>query len=869
MRLSYESRRWRVAVLVPLWIVLAALLAGHARGVRDYLAVSGSLGLRGSPEATTPLGATYPGFASDAQTWVRHALALLEGRDIRLRHTTIDNAPWGREVHWNSAWAWAIAGAGKLDHWVNGTPLPRAVERMTIWLPPFTLFVAMVGFSWWVAQRAGLLAGVFVAFALVGHNRLYEGFFPSYVDHHGLISASILALMLGAFFMGAGWWRESGPAGTGHWPLPTSLASARSAAVFSGLGGACGLWFGAASIIPPIAFVGLAGLLTVLLRGRQALAAGDRFDPECWRLWGRSGAAGSLLFYLLEYFPNHLGLRLEVNHPFHALAWLGAGELIAVACAWWLGGARRETIPWRRVGLALGAVTVSPLTILVGRTRVFTVIDPFLAELHNAHIQEFLPLARTLNRLTWKPLLEVTVIENLPMIVGALALLTVARRFLLIWFGVMITAFSAGLALWQSRWLLNVTGPQIALAVVLLAALLGNRGHLTRWASVLVLTLGLFGFPSVRRITATQEDVAERRVSPADALPALFRDIARVIRASQPEGDVVLVSSPNSSTGIGYFGRFKTLGTLYWENNEGLKAAGRILAAPNAAEAERLIRERKVTHLAIVSEENFVAPYYQLLNPGAPLEAVKGCFGYQLLVDKVVPFWLRTIPYRVPDDLKDLKVDVLLMQVAFGQTPADALYHIALTKIEMGDLDLALKDLDELCRTVPAAPQPWLRKAEILTSRQAWAEGAQALIEGIRRAKAEEQMDLYAAAAANFYRQQRPAEAVAVYRAALATAFEPNMASYLGWVLSTTSDDRLRNGKEALEWARRAVEADPNSPTFLNTLAAALAENGRFAEAAAAGEKALLQAQALNDAQAVTVSQSRLAEYRAGRPWRE
>ena len=637
----------------------------------------------------------------------------------------------------------------------------------------------------------------------------------------------------------------------------------------SGLGGSVGLWVGAASIIPPIAFVGIAGVLTLLLRGRQALADGERFDPQCWRLWGRSGAAGSVFFYLLEYFPNHLGLRLEVNHPFHALAWLGAGELIAIAGQWWLGGCRRDQLPGRRIGLALAAVAVAPLTIVVGRTKVFTVIDPFLSQLHNSHIQEFLPLVPTLQRLNLRPLLEVTVVENLPLIVGAIAMATVARRSLVIWFGVIVTTFSGGLALWQSRWLLNVTGPQIALAVALFAGLLGQRHRFVRWGCVLALTGVLFGYPSVRRIQAVREDVEHRRVAPADALPALFRDVARVIRASQPEGDVVLVSSPNSSNGIGYYGRFKTLGTLYWENNEGLKAAGRILAAPTVEEAERLIRERKVTHIAILSEENFVAPYYTLLNPGAPVEGVKSTFGYQLLVDKVVPVWLRTIPYRVPEDLAELKVSVLLMQVAFGQSPADALFHIARTKIEMGEIDQALADLDQLCQTVPAAPQPWMLKAEIHHGRKAWSEAAQALVEGIRRSKPEEQMNLFAVAAANFYRQGRPAEAVLLYRAALAVAFEPNLASYLGWVLSTSREHALRNGPEALEWARRAVEADPRSPTFLNTLAAAQAENGQFAEAVETANQALAAARSQNDAQAIAISEARLAEFRAGRPWRE
>ena len=52
-----------------------------------------------------------------------------------------------------------------------------------------------------------------------------------------------------------------------------------------------------------------------------------------------------------------------------------------------------------------------------------------------------------------------------------------------------------------------------------------------------------------------------------------------VLRASQPTGEITVLASPNASTTIGYYGRFKTLGTLYWENSAGLKAAASIFGA--------------------------------------------------------------------------------------------------------------------------------------------------------------------------------------------------------------------------------------------------------------------------------------------------
>ncbi len=101
MRLSHESETTRRLAIVAVCLLAAWLLTMHARSVRDYLNLVGQLGLRGQVEAPTPLKMIFPTFATDAQVWVRHSLSLLEGHELRLRHTDIDNALEGREVHWN------------------------------------------------------------------------------------------------------------------------------------------------------------------------------------------------------------------------------------------------------------------------------------------------------------------------------------------------------------------------------------------------------------------------------------------------------------------------------------------------------------------------------------------------------------------------------------------------------------------------------------------------------------------------------------------------------------------------------------------------------------------------------------------------
>lgn len=866
MQLSSESPRIRWAVMVAVWMLGVYLLFSHAQVVQGYLKMTSGLGLRGGTEAVTPLKQTYPAFAADAQVWVRHSLALLEGEGVRLRYTEIDNAPNGREVHWNSAWAWTIAGFGWLDHWLTRRPLPQAVEGVTIWLPSFTLAVLTVIMSSWAARRGGALLGVLVAVAMVGHPRIYEGFFPSYVDHHGLLTVSVLGMVLGATLMGAGWWRETPP---GVSILPRSPEVARRAAAISALWGAVGLWVSAASVIPPIAIVGFAGVLAIVCQGRAARAQGDTFDGDTWRTWGRVGGAASFCFYLVEYFPNHLGLRMEPNNPFYAAAWWGGGELIAFAGEWWLG-ARRSPANMRRVWLAIGAVSLAPLIIAIGGTRVFVVIDPFLAQLHRQFIQEFLPLWRSIAGTGWVTFFNVVGAENIPLLAGLGVVIARGRKAsVVIWFATIAAVAFSAMAWTQSRWLLNASGSQVALAGLLVAWFLGSRRPALRW-SLGALAIALLFLPSAyTRIVGGMKDLREKRVTPKDAQSALWRDVAAAIRKSQPDGPITLLSSPNSSTAVGYFGRFKTLGTLYWENSVGLKSAAAILAARNQDDAAALIKKHGITHLAVISEEHFIDSYYRLLHPGATDEEVRKCFGLQILLDRSIPTWLRMLPYKVPDDLAQLNVSVMLFKVAFDQTPADALYHVALAKIASGQVTEGEQDIDRLIKETPDAFQPWLRKGELLFAREDWPGSATATLAGIKRAPEGERLGLYASAAGAFFRIGRYAEAVQIYREALQATSNSQIAAYLAFILATAKDDRIRNGKDAQVLAEAALKAEPNSPTVLNSLAVALAENGNFDEAIVVANRALANAKLTGDNAALQVTEQRLAAFRARKPWRQ
>ena len=111
---------------------------------------------------------------------------------------------------------------------------------------------------------------------------------------------------------------------------------------------------------------------------------------------------------------------------------------------------------------------------------------------------------------------------------------------------------------------------------------------------------------------------------------------------------------------------------------------------------------------------------------------------------------------------------------------------------------------------------------------------------------------------------------------------ELNALTGLAWLLATAPRAAMRDAERALSLAREAAERDPG-PRSLETLAAALAESGQYAAAVRTQRRAIGALDAARaEAEAgpgaapsvrsrdtrVAASRSRLASYRAGRPWR-
>ena len=122
-----------------------------------------------------------------------------------------------------------------------------------------------------------------------------------------------------------------------------------------------------------------------------------------------------------------------------------------------------------------------------------------------------------------------------------------------------------------------------------------------------------------------------------------------------------------------------------------------------------------------------------------------------------------------------------------------------------------------------------------------------------------------------FLKLRRATEATSEYKQAV--ELDPNderALNNLSWILATWPDEKNRDGASALKFATRAdALSHAQSPVIVATLAAALAENRRFPEAATTATRAAeLAAAQGNDALADSI-RAQLRFYQSGAAFRQ
>jgi tetratricopeptide (TPR) repeat protein len=209
------------------------------------------------------------------------------------------------------------------------------------------------------------------------------------------------------------------------------------------------------------------------------------------------------------------------------------------------------------------------------------------------------------------------------------------------------------------------------------------------------------------------------------------------------------------------------------------------------------------------------------------------------------------------------------LQLALKHHSERADLYVALAAVlsNQDKLDQAIANLRRASELGPEHPTARLYLGSLLNRQRRSREAIPVLREALRVLPTDPAVHNELAVA--FAREGQAAQAIAQLRVAL--RFQPDrveVLDHLAWLLATHEDARFRDSAEAIRLARRACELAGNQDApYLDTLAAAYANAGRFGEAEDALHKALEQ---MGPNSAVYAAlPKRLSQYQRREPMRE
>ena len=694
-----------------LWLVIPLLALGYVAWsdvVRVQRVVYTTALVEEAParEAGSPTG--YAGGArrlivsehnNDSYHWIAQTQQARARGEIRVRHVDYDNAPFGRPVDTPSPYRWWLGSVARVHQAVAGTSPGAAVEWAALWADPVWHLLLLAGTTVFVAWQFGLFPAALIAAGLAVLFPLAGEFVPGEPDDRGFSLAfalwSVLPLLVGL-----------------HRGQGADEAAARRACrwfFLAGIMGGLGLWINVSAQVPVTAGLVLGGLIAaVVARKRAAPEAANPPWAAAWLAWTGGGVATVLAACLIEYFPDHLGSwQLRVIHPLYGVAWLGLGGLLVLVAGRLQGN--KAGSGWRFwLGLVLGLAAVAALPVAM----------------HLAKNEGFLAIAVNSSRLT-----------KLPGSAVATNLWTWLLRegFSLQVWTVLLPAFLILPAIWLL--LRRQTPLAIRLAVAVAAGpvlvALGFAGrHLNGWSLLDGVLLGL--------LVACTTDVAGAKLSglirglwvaaaagtlalgavalkpagkdqplnKAEVVGLIERDLARWLARHVGPGGALVLAPPNETTTLYYYGGLRGLGTLAWENQDGIGAAIRIVSASTPEEAKELVERRGVTHLIVPSWDSYLDEYARI-----GMGQLEGTFMSRLHQWRLPP-WLRPVAFQLPTIAGFEGETVRILEVVEDQDDAVALSRTAEYFLEMGQPDLAASVAQAL-RRFPADLGALVARAQV------------------------------------------------------------------------------------------------------------------------------------------------------------
>lgn len=610
-----------------LWALLVLLLlAGHIVFFTNHTDRAAQAFNQSTVPPDTIHGVPEPRFflETDSYAWLAHTRDLMNSDNWRLRHTFMDNAPYGRDMHWSHLLIWTLRGMAATLMAATEWPTARAVELAGVWVMPLFQFLFLGIAFLAIFRKMGWLPAAGFVFACLTYESVAIAFYPLKPDHHAFQLFFLWASFACLQFGGMGWIpaaSRSAGASRAFWlslPAVPERSAARRWFIASGVFGGLALWVGATVWLVGLAILALAMLPALPLF--HSPPKGETYDPLLWRTWAAAGCLVGLVCYLLEYAPRHFAMRLEVNHPLYWISWIGvAGGLEQLARL------RRPLSP----NLALAArllipgllVLALPLAILLGPEAWHHMHDPFLQRLHARYIIEFLP-SLLIREGNWGSFLATFRLyaAALPW-AGILLFLRrnqapQSRRLLSTAFLFASLFFVASML--QQRWGFSLGIALIWLTTLLFAELIAPGGNTSTprsrlfgglWLALILLD----GLYSSRARLRQENDIAANRALPESWIANNLKK-----RNALQWG---LAAGTNHWRFAGmapevpllyYYSGIPSVASYYWENTAGWRAEASMLAdvSPDAELALAIARDRGLTHLVSVVHSSYPELYY-------------------------------------------------------------------------------------------------------------------------------------------------------------------------------------------------------------------------------------------------------------------
>ena len=585
---------------------------------------------RSASPRDTLVGLPEPRFFTDpdAYAWLCHTRDMLLAGDWRIRHTHMDNAPYGRPMHWSHLLIWELAAHARLLQRLHPDMLlSPALEIAGRCAMPFFFLLILPPLYFLCLRKLGFLPAAVFALSSVAFPFFSEIFTPLQPDHH--VFQYLFPLVTVTALTFGGWGRVSTTSPSGNTPpsfwirplvLP-SLSAARRWFLLAGAAHACLLWIGAS--------VWLVVHCALCLAALAALAPptpDSRPAPRLWRSFLSTSLPLSIVFYLLEYAPHFPGMRLEVNHPLYWLFLLGT--VLALSR---LDSSRNLLAPQTLRALIVPILLTLPLplALLFGPASWHALHDPFLSRLHARYINEFLPYLSTLRAHPFHPFSAFRLFLVPFFAVPLLALwprtsLSSGVRRTLRPHAILLLAFLT-LTLYQQRWGTPLAAVLLSSSLVLLSLVPLSASSLPRrLAASFLVILALDAIWNVAATTIDLLRAAQNRYTPSHWISCDLRKRAALRLASTaaatPGGNSwVLAGFAPDAPVFYHFGGIPSLASFYWENAPGWHSEALLLSSPADAIPSSLLDGMRTRGLArvLVSPASDLPELYQFVATGS------------------------------------------------------------------------------------------------------------------------------------------------------------------------------------------------------------------------------------------------------------